>query len=54
MGSKGAKKASKGLHYVLKFFLKEHLDYSKLSKCDIIPFSYYYTLSKKIQNIRGQ
>jgi hypothetical protein len=42
MGSKGAKNASKGLHYGLKFFLKEHLDYFQLFKCDIIPFSYYY------------
>ena len=42
MGSKGAKNASKGLHYGLRFFVKEHLDFFQLSKCDIIPFSYCY------------
>ena len=34
MGSKGAKNASKGLHYGLKFFLKEHLHYFQLYEFD--------------------
>ena len=43
MGSKCAKNASKGLHYGLKFFLKEHLDFFQLFTFDIIPFSYLYS-----------